>query len=134
MADVKPRRPSSAPLAACGAILAALALVGLAHGYDRSRPPPEAPRIAPAAPDAGAADGGTAEVARLLEGRRLDLNRASAEELELLPRIGPTLARRIVEDRARRGPFRSVEELTRVRGIGPRTLEGIEPLATVAEP
>ena len=125
--EKKPSR--SAPLAACGVILAALALVGLAHGYDRSRSPPEEPaHVAP--PDAGAADAGSGNVARLLEGQPLDLNRATAEELELLPRIGPTLARRIIEDRERRGPFRSVGELTRVRGIGPRTLEGIVPLAT----
>jgi competence ComEA-like helix-hairpin-helix protein len=53
---------------------------------------------------------------------RVDLNRAKAEELESLPRIGPTLAARIIEDRERRGPFASVEELARVRGIGPATV------------
>jgi competence protein ComEA len=53
----------------------------------------------------------------------VDLNRAGPAELEALPGIGPVLARRICEQRAREGPFRSVEELRAVRGIGPRLLE-----------
>lgn len=59
---------------------------------------------------------------RLTLGLRLDLNRASELDLAALPRIGPALARRIVEDRARRGPFASVAALTRVKGIGPAIL------------
>jgi len=53
-------------------------------------------------------------------GRPLDLNRASAQELEGLPGIGPVLAARVVAYRERHGPFRRVEELLGVRGIGPR--------------
>jgi competence protein ComEA len=51
--------------------------------------------------------------------RRISLNRASAAELETLPGIGPALAGRIVDDRARNGPYTSLDELTRVSGIGP---------------
>ncbi len=54
---------------------------------------------------------------------RIDVNRASAAELEDLPGIGPALAARIVEDRGREGPFRMPEDLLRVSGIGPSTLE-----------
>lgn len=64
-----------------------------------------------------------AEVAGLAAwwmGTPLDLQRASAEDLEVVPGIGPKLAARIVEDRARRGGFRSVEDLQRVKGIGPK--------------
>ncbi|MBI4820182.1 MAG: DUF655 domain-containing protein [Deltaproteobacteria bacterium] len=43
----------------------------------------------------------------------------NAGELSLVPGIGAKLAQRIVEDRERNGPFRSVEEVDRVRGIGP---------------
>jgi competence protein ComEA len=131
-AEKKERRVSS-PLAACGALLAALALVGLAEGYERSRAPAtvdeRGQKQERASPPRG--EHASSEARRLIEGQRLDLNRATTEELELLPRIGPTLARRIVEDRAERGPFRSVEDLGRVRGIGPRTLEELAPLATV---
>jgi competence protein ComEA len=49
----------------------------------------------------------------------IDLDVASAAEIEALPRIGPVLARRIVADRAANGPFGSIEGLTRVSGVGP---------------
>ena len=54
---------------------------------------------------------------------RVDLNRALPKELEQITGIGPELARRIVEERTRRGGFASVDELLDVPGIGPRTLE-----------
>lgn len=138
-----PKSTASAPLAACGAILAALALAGLAHGYDRDPPSDSARRPAPseqlvgapgARPDPPDAGPTTAQVQRLLEERPMDINRASAGDLELLPRIGPTLAQRIIEERARGGPFGSVDDLRRVRGIGPRTVELLRPLATASPP
>lgn len=61
----------------------------------------------------------------------VDLNHASAEELERLPGIGPALAGRIVDHRTTRGPFRSVDELDRVPGIGPATLDRLRPLVEV---
>lgn len=64
----------------------------------------------------------------------LDINRASVSELEKLPGIGPVLARRIVEWRETRGPFRSFEDLLQVPGIGPKTLEGIRDKITVTPP
>lgn len=51
----------------------------------------------------------------------IDVESATATELERLPRIGPALAGRIVQDRERHGPFRSLEGLQRVRGVGPAT-------------
>ncbi len=56
---------------------------------------------------------------------RVDLNRAGAAELETLPRIGPALAARILADRSERGPFRSVDDLDRVQGIGPATIAAL---------
>jgi competence protein ComEA len=56
----------------------------------------------------------------------LDLNRADPTELEALPGIGPVLARRIAEDRLRRGRYLKVDELTRVDGIGPAILAKIK--------
>jgi competence protein ComEA len=49
----------------------------------------------------------------------IDVDQASASELEALPRIGPALAKRIVDDREARGPFGSIEGFQRVRGVGP---------------
>ena len=52
------------------------------------------------------------------------VNTATVAEVEILPGIGPVIARRIIEGR----PYRSVEELDRVKGIGKRRLEQIRPL------
>jgi competence ComEA-like helix-hairpin-helix protein len=57
----------------------------------------------------------------------LDPNRAGAEALVALPGVGPVLARRIVEERERSGPFRGPDDLLRVRGIGPATLNRLRP-------
>lgn len=63
---------------------------------------------------------------------RVNLNRATAEELDSkLPGIGPAKARAIVADREENGPFKSVDELVRVNGIGEKTLENIRDLVTV---
>jgi competence ComEA-like helix-hairpin-helix protein len=61
---------------------------------------------------------------------RIDVNRADETALQRLPGIGPALARRIVEARTER-PFRSLEDLGRVRGIGPATLARLGDLVTV---
>jgi competence protein ComEA len=63
---------------------------------------------------------------------RIDLNTAPEAELGLLPRIGPTLAERIIEEREADGAFADLEDLAeRVRGIGPRTLERVGPFVVV---
>jgi len=58
---------------------------------------------------------------------QVDINQAEWPELSQLPGIGPTLALRIVESRQNDGPFRGHDDLRRVRGIGPRTLQRITP-------
>ena len=62
---------------------------------------------------------------------QLDLNRATEVQLMQLPGVGPTLARRIVQYRRQHGAFASVEELIRVRGIGPRRLKRLRPYLVV---
>ena len=62
---------------------------------------------------------------RLLFGGRLDPNRASPEALTLLPGIGPVRADAIARGRAEE-PFARLEDLERVRGIGPRTVHRLE--------
>lgn len=55
----------------------------------------------------------------------IDVDRASTSELELLPRVGPALAKRIVSDRDEHGAFGSLDALTRVKGIGPKLVTRI---------
>ena len=53
----------------------------------------------------------------------ININTASSAEIELLPDIGPSLAQRIIEHRTKNGPFQSLADLDKVRGIGPKTIE-----------
>ena len=80
--------------------------------------------VPPAAATQAPGGGGSAAVP-------LDLNRASVQELDALPGIGPVLAERIVAYRERHGPFRAPEELRAVRGIGPRLLARLRPRVEV---
>jgi competence protein ComEA len=62
----------------------------------------------------------------------LDLNRATDQDFDALPGIGPRLAERIVEYRQSVGAFHSLDELRAVKGIGKKKFERIRPLLTVA--
>lgn len=62
----------------------------------------------------------------------VDLNRASPEELEQLPGIGPATASAIVDHRTNQGPFRTVEDLLEVRGIGDAKLAALRSQVTVS--
>lgn len=117
-----------------GALMVVL-LLALGAGYDlwrATRPLPLGSTLAapvaepPGAPGpaAGASSPGAATRSGDAPGAApaVDLNRASARELDALPGIGPVLAARIVAHRQRHGPFASREELLAVRGIGPRLL------------
>ncbi len=55
----------------------------------------------------------------------VNVNTATAAQLQLLPRIGPAMAERIIEFRQVNGPFRKVDELLAVRGIGSKSLESM---------
>jgi len=77
-------------------------------------------------PSAGgtAAGGGSA-------GGLININTATAVELEELPGVGPATAAKIVDDRETNGPFTTPEDLMRVPGIGPKTFEAMKDLVTV---
>lgn len=60
----------------------------------------------------------------------ISINRASREELERLPGVGPALAARIVEHRERHGPFRRAEHLLVIRGISERRFRELRPFIT----
>ncbi|RAP76942.1 hypothetical protein DL346_15550 [Paenibacillus montanisoli] len=54
---------------------------------------------------------------------KIDINHATAEELDAIPGIGAAKAKSIVEDRKKNGLFRKADDLLRVKGIGPKLLE-----------
>jgi competence protein ComEA len=67
-------------------------------------------------------------------GLALDLNSATAEDLEALPGIGPALAQRIVQYRQSQGPYRTIEDILAVHGIGKKKLAQLKPLIMVSSP
>jgi competence protein ComEA len=64
----------------------------------------------------------------------INLNTATVAQLEGLPGIGKSTAERIVEYRTKSGPFKKVEDLMNVRGIGEKSFLKLKPLITVAAP
>lgn len=64
----------------------------------------------------------------------VNLNTATAADLQKLPGIGPAVAERIIEQRQKLGGFKKVEDLMTVRGIGEKTFLKLKPLITVAPP
>ena len=123
-----------------GLVIVALLLIGAGWDVWRAHAPPApaphelvanaAPAPAPAMPPPDTS--GMAPASLASGAGRVDLNRASAQELDALPGIGPVLADRIVHHRMEHGPFRRVEDLAAVRGIGPRALERLRPRVVVA--
>lgn len=80
-----------------------------------------------------AVDGGDAgsRAAASPTGGKIDLNRATAAELDALPGVGPSTAEKIVADREANGPFRTVEDLKRVSGIGDKKFADLADLVCV---
>ena len=113
-AALRPAAPESTSVLISSGPVSAVQPGGTTTGARAARPPEDVPRVA-------------------LVGERVNLNRATAAELETLPRIGPKIAGRILAYRAAHGPFKRVQDLTDVRGIGEKTLARLEPLVTVGE-
>jgi competence protein ComEA len=84
----------------------------------------------PAGAEAGVGGGAPGAAPGALAGP-LNLNTATAAQLEALPGIGPVLAQHIVEYRTRHGRFRSVDELRQVDGLGAARFKQLKPLVTV---
>ena len=116
-------------------VLAGLALAGAVVRFVLVPPPSRAPGDVTLAADTTAQAVGLRATARaavrlarpLAPGERVDLDQADVTEITRLPRVGPTLARRIVDWRAQHGPFGSLARLDSVSGIGPHMLEAIRP-------
>lgn len=109
------RSPALATIAwgALAALVAGVVLASRAGGDSEARA--ERPRFAP--PQC-----------------RIDLSTAPVEELALLPEVGPSLAARIAADRATRGPYATVDDVVRVRGIGAHTLAELRLSARTSAP
>ena len=67
------------------------------------------------------------------EAGKIDLNKASVEDLLQLKGIGKTYAERIVEYRNEKGPFKKIEEIMMVKGIGQRTFDNIKDQLVIVE-
>jgi competence protein ComEA len=86
------------------------------------------------APGVSPAQGGTPDAGSVSSGAPpgpIDLNSATAEQLDTLPGVGPSTAAAIVAHREQNGPFATVDDLDSVTGIGPTKLEALRPLVTV---
>lgn len=75
----------------------------------------------------------TVRAPTLVSPKRININSADKAELELLPGVGPALAQRIIDHRTKNGPFVKIEDLDKVKGIGPKTLEKLRPLVIVRD-
>jgi competence protein ComEA len=65
-------------------------------------------------------------------GKKVNVNSADATQLALLPRVGPSVAQRILEYRKQNGPFKKAEDLMLVQGIGEKTYQLIKPYVATA--
>jgi comEA protein len=63
--------------------------------------------------------------------KKVNINTASLEQLQELPRIGIKVAQRIIDHRIKNGKFRKIEEIMKVRGIGEKVFKGIKDRITV---
>jgi competence protein ComEA len=129
-----------------GTLLVALLLaLGAAHDLwrvSRPLPRPDPHGAATRVVDEGPREGPGAGLGALRDTSRdhadpgkppstIDLNRASAHDLDALPGVGPVLAARIIAAREERGGYRRVDELMAVRGIGPRLYARLLPYVGV---
>jgi len=121
-------------------VLAGLALAGAGVRLALTRPPESAAGDVALVSDTppSLAHGALRETARvaarlarpLLPGERVDLDHADVTEITRLPRVGPALARRIVDWRAAHGPFGSLARFDSVPGVGPTLLAAIRQYVT----
>jgi competence protein ComEA len=88
---------------------------------------PGTPSLTPFPTDTPAPPNSSATNVRTL----INLNTATAAELETLPHIGPAIAQRIVDYRTEHGPFQKIADIMNVSGIGPATFDAIKDLITV---
>lgn len=125
-------------LQSAGASPEELTVASIAPSVESIRPPETVPRPPDEAPPADPSPTDVdcdADVPRgVTDDGRVVLNAATEVELRTLPGVGPARAAAIIALRERLGRYRRVEELLRVRGIGPRSLQKLRPLVVVDAP
>jgi competence protein ComEA len=110
-------------LAAFGtALMVVTGVVAQLHGQT-PKPRAEGAAVAPAQTSTKKSGTGTGAV--------ININTASAEQLEALPGVGAKVAARIVDYRQKKGPFKKIEELMNVQGIGEKSFLKLKPQVTV---
>ena len=114
------------------AAIGLLTVVALAGAVWQLTAPVDPPGVRVVLPEPSA-DNAPADAGADADATLIDINAASAQELETLPGIGPVLAGRIIEHREQNGSFQRTDQLTAVRGIGAATYERIRPLVTAGE-
>lgn len=128
--------PEGARIADAVALAGGVTADAAASGLNLARPVTDGEQIVvPARPEPGVGtqDGaGTDDATSAFRpDGRLDLNRATAADLEELPGIGPVLAERVIAWREEHGPFTEIGQLREVPGIGERTFQSLAELVTV---
>jgi len=73
-----------------------------------------------------------AEAKEAKKGSVININSADTTQLSLLPRVGPSVAQRIVDYRKKNGPFKSTDDLMLVQGIGEKTYQLVKPYVAVS--
>ena len=103
----------------------------LAPAVPQASTPPAGDTALSSSPSSGAATAAAPVAPVAPAGAKVNINTASAAELDALPSIGPALAQRIVDYRTSHGPFATTADLTQVSGIGPTTFDKLKDLITV---
>lgn len=131
------RRPGVYVLApgsrASDAVSAAGGLLGNAEqsGINLARQVTDGEQLAVPVVGASPPAAASAGIGRQGEGGRVELNTATVDDLDTLPGVGPATAQKIIADRTENGPFRTVEDLMRVPGIGTKRFETLKDMIVV---
>lgn len=106
-------------------LVSAFGAVAVARYEAHTHPPVAAPVAVEVARPSQERRARQAEALR--DGQQIDVNEATAAELELLPGVGPSLAKRLLATRMQRGRFRTAADLLEVKGVGQKTLSKLTP-------